>query len=63
MAQETLLDTLMALQPALQLTAEKLLRSEADSEAEAEEVLYPFPRINRPKTPVRRYCTPRPDYV
>lgn len=32
MAQEALLDTLMALQPALQLTAEKLLRSEADAE-------------------------------
>ena len=31
MAQETLLDTLMALQPALQLTAEKLLHSEADA--------------------------------
>lgn len=32
MAQEALLDTLMALQPALQLTAEKLLHSEADAE-------------------------------
>lgn len=32
MAQEALLDTLMALQPALQLTAEKLLRSETDAE-------------------------------
>jgi RNA polymerase sigma-70 factor (ECF subfamily) len=39
MAQETLLDTLMALQPALQLTAEKLLRSEADAEDAAQEAI------------------------
>ncbi len=39
MAQETLLDTLMALQPALQLTAEKLLHSEADAEDAVQEAL------------------------
>lgn len=39
MAQETLLDTLMALQPALQLTAEKLLRSEADAEDAVQEAI------------------------
>ena len=39
MAQETLLDTLMALQPALQLTAEKLLRSEADAEDTVQETV------------------------
>ena len=37
MAQEALLDTLMALQPALQLTAEKMLRSEADAEDTVQE--------------------------
>ena len=39
MAQEALLDTLMALQPALQLTAEKLLRSEADAEDTVQETV------------------------
>ena len=39
MAQETLLDTLMALQPALQLTAEKLLHSEADAEDAVQEAI------------------------
>lgn len=39
MAQETLLDTLMALQPALQLTAEKLLRSETDAEDAVQEAV------------------------
>lgn len=39
MAQEALLDTLMALQPALQLTAEKLLRSEADAEDTVKETV------------------------
>lgn len=39
MAQEALLDTLMALQPALQLTAEKLLRSEADAEDAVQETV------------------------
>lgn len=39
MAQEALLDTLLALQPALQLTAEKLLRSEADAEDTVQETV------------------------
>ena len=39
MAQEALLDTLMALQPALQLTAEKLLHSEADAEDTVQETV------------------------
>ena len=39
MAQEALLDTLMVLQPALQLTAEKLLRSEADAEDTVQETV------------------------
>lgn len=39
MAQEALLDTLMALQPALQLTAEKLLRSEVDAEDTVQETV------------------------
>lgn len=39
MAQEALLDTLMALQPTLQLTAEKLLRSEADAEDTVQETV------------------------
>lgn len=39
MAQEALLDTLMALQPSLQLTAEKLLRSEADAEDTVQETV------------------------
>lgn len=39
MAQEALLDTLLALQSALQLTAEKLLRSEADAEDTVQETV------------------------
>ncbi len=39
MAQEALLDTLMALQPVLQLTAEKMLRSETDAEDTVQETI------------------------